>query len=479
MGGISQLLETARRALLAQQYGISVTGHNIANASTPGYSRQRADFTATPPAQSSLGLLGTGVTVDSVSRLRNRFIDQQIRSSNDSLGSATSDNQILSQIEATFNEPSDSSLSAGLNAFFASWQDLSTHPEDAVSRNALMLQGTQLTDTFHRLYSQVDTFRNSLSDEFTAKVDRINVLSKEISGLNVDITSASTGGLNPSDMLDLRDTKITELSKLANITVSEGSHGAALVSLGGTTIAGNGTFLALRVAAGAPVSVSGTNVEQMRLVTDLGGTAVNLTGGEAGSILKSFNTTIPDTLGRLNQLASAIIAGVNQEHSAGFGRQQPPRSGINFFTGTDAASMEVDLTDPAAAPGSNPSIDNIAASSSATAAGDNSIALAISGILDKRPLVSAGGATLLDGLSVSEYYNRTVTNIGSAVNRADTIVTSQELVVSQLTQQQDAVSGVSLDEEMTNMIKFQRAFDAAARVVNTVSQMYDTLIHMV
>jgi flagellar hook-associated protein 1 len=479
MGGISQLLETARRALLAQQYGVSVTGHNIANASTPGYSRQRADFTATPPSQSSHGLLGTGVTVESVSRLRNRFIDQQIRSSNDSLGLASSDNQILSQIEATFNEPSDSSLSAGLNAFFASWQDLSTHPEDAVSRNALMLQGKELTDTFHRLYSQVDTFRNSLRDEFTAKIDRINVLAKEISDLNVDITAATSGGLNPSDMQDLRDTKITELSKLANISVSEGSHGAALVSVGGTTIAGNGTSLALRVGAGASATVSGTDFEQMRVVTALGGIAVNLTGGEAGSILKSFNTTIPDTLGRMNQLASAIIAGVNQEHSAGFGRQQPPRTGINFFTGTNAASIEIDLTDPAAVPGSNPSIDNIAASSSATAAGDNSIALAISGILDKRPLVSAGGTTLLDGLSVSEYYNRTVTNIGSAVNRADTIVTSQELVISQLTQQQEAVSGVSLDEEMTNMIKFQRAFDAAARVVNTVSEMYDTLIQMV
>lgn len=479
MGGISQLLETARRALMSQQYGISVTGHNIANASTPGYSRQRADFVATPPAQSLYGLLGTGVTVESVSRLRNSFIDQQIRSANNSLGSAASDNQILSQIEATFNEPSDSSLSAGLNAFAAAWQDLSTHPEDDVSRNALMLQGKGLADTFHRLYTQVETFRNSLRDEFTAKVDQINSLSKEISDLNVDITAASVGGLNASDMLDVRDAKITELSKLANITVSEGSQGTALVALGGTTIAGNGISLALKVTSGASATVSGTDFEQMRVVTELGGTPVNLTGGEAGGMLKSFNTTIPDTLGRLNQLASAIISGVNQEHSAGFGRQQPPRTGINFFTGTDAASMAIDLTDPSAAPGSNPSIDNIAASSSASAGGDNSIALAISGILDKRPVVTAGGTTLLDGLSISEYYNRTVTTIGSAVNRADTTVTSQELVIAQLTQQQDAVSGVSIDEEMTNLIKFQRAFDAAARVVNTVSEMYDTLIQMV
>jgi len=479
MGGISGLLETARRALLAQQFGISVTGHNIANANTTGYSRQRADFVTTPAASTAYGLLGTGVTVASVSRLRNVFVDQQIRTSNSSLSAATSDYNILGQVEATFNEPSDASMSGVLSGFFSAWQDLSTNPDDSVTRNALLLKGTALADTFHRLYSDTNTLRSSLRDELSTKIDSINTLAGQISDLNVDIVATTASGLNTADMKDLRDTKIEELSNLANITVSEDEKGASLISVGGTMIVGNGTHLGLKVVAGAAATVSGTSFDQLRVVSDIGGSDVNMTGGEAGSIVKSFNTTIPDTLGRLNQLANAVITEVNAQQSAGYGRQSPPQSGINFFMGTDASSIAIDLTNPSAVLGSSPSIDNIAASASATATGDNTIALSIAGVLNKRPLASSSGATLLGGLSISEYYNQTVTSIGSAVNRADTAVQSQELVVSQLTEQQDGIAGVSLDEEMTNMIKFQRAYEAAAKVISAVDEMYTTLIQMV
>jgi flagellar hook-associated protein 1 FlgK len=291
--------------------------------------------------------------------------------------------------------------------------------------------------------------------------------------------ATTASGLNTADMKDLRDTKIEELSNLANITVSEDEKGASLISVGGTMIVGNGTHLGLKVVAGAAATVSGTSFDQLRVVSDIGGSDVNMTGGEAGSIVKSFNTTIPDTLGRLNQLANAVITEVNAKQSAGYGRQSPPQSGINFFMGTDASSIAIDLTNPSAVLGSSPSIDNIAASASATATGDNTIALSIAGVLNKRPLASSSGATLLGGLSISEYYNQTVTSIGSAVNRADTAVQSQELVVSQLTEQQDGIAGVSLDEEMTNMIKFQRAYEAAAKVISAVDEMYTTLIQMV
>ncbi len=479
MSGISQLLETARRALMAQQYGMSVTGHNIANAGTTGYSRQRADLATTAPLQTAYGFLGTGVTVQTVSRLRDRFIDQQIRSANDTLGLAASDYRILSQIEAIFNEPSDASLSTGLSQFFAAWQDLSTNPEDAVTRNVVLAQGQALTDTFHRLSGQLTTQRNALPGELTERIERINALAREISDLNVTIGTGMTNGQGAGDLQDLRDSKIAELSGLANITVSGGNNGAVLVSLGGTLIAGSGTVLALKVTSGEPATIAGTSFEQLRVVTVSGGFDVDLHGGEAGSILKSFNSTLPDAMGRLDQLAGAIVEAVNQQHTAGYGRQQPPRTGVRFFMGTDAASMAIDLTDPSDAPGSNPSIDNIAASSSPAAAGDNSIALLISGILDKRPLVTSGGVTLLDGLSLSEFYNQIVTDIGSSVNATGAIVTSQELFVSQLTAQQEAIAGVSLDEEMANMIKFQNAFDAAAKMVSTVNEMYTTILEMV
>jgi flagellar hook-associated protein 1 len=478
MGGISQLLETGRRALSTQQFGISVTGHNIANVNTEGYSRQRADLVATPPSRTAFGLLGTGVTIAGVSRLRNEFVDLQLRASQSTLNAATSDYNILGQIEATFNEPSDTSMSGVLNSFFASWEDLSTNASSAVSRNSVLQQGRTLVNTFHQLYADTNEVRTSLRDELSTKVNRINTLAEEISKINTDIVSEAASGLNVSDKQDLRNNKIAELSKLANITVTEDSRGAAIVSVGGAMIAGTGTHLGLRVAAGTSTTVSGTTFDQLIVVSELGGSDVGITSGEAGSILKSFNSTLPDTLGRLNQLASAIISTVNAQHSAGYGTQSPPQTGINFFMGTDAASIAIDLTNPGAVAGSNPSLDNIAASASATATGDNTIALAIAQLLDQKPL-SSGAGTLLGGSSISEYYNQTVTNIGSAITSASTLMQSQTLVVSSLSEQQDAAAGVSVDEEMTDLIKFQRAYEAAAKLISTVDEMYTTLIQMV
>ncbi len=480
MSGISQVLETARRALLAQQYGMSVTGHNIANASTPGYSRQRADFVTTSPTQTQSGLLGTGVMVQSVSRLRNQFVDQQIRSSSSSLSMAGSEYQILSQIEATFNEPSSSGLSGVLNGFFRSWHDLSTNPEDSVLRNALMVEGKKVTDTFRRLSTDMTSLRNSIRDEVGSTIDRINTLTDEISKLNVQITAAAVGGMNTGDMKDLRDTKLEELSTLANIQVNEDDRGSVMVVLGGSVIADNGASLRLRVVPGTTTTASGSSFEQLRVVTELGN-ELNLTGGKSGGLLKSYNTTIPNALGRLDRLAEGLIAEVNRHHAAGYGIQNPPLNGINFFMGTSAATIGLDLTDTSggAAAGSGPSIANIAASSSTTASGNNDIALLIAEAFNRKPITDSGGATLFDGLSLSQYYNQSVTQIGSQVNAADVLIESQELVIGQLAGQRDAVSGVSLDEEMTNMIRFQRAFDAAARLVNTADEMFQTLLSMV
>lgn len=480
MAGISQILETARRAMLAHQYGLAVTGHNIANAGTTGYSRQRVELSATAPLSTQSGLLGTGVMVSNVSRLHDQFVDQQIRSSNTSLGLANKDYQILSQIEAMYNEPSDSSLSSVMTGFFESWQDLSTNPSDPNARTAVMMRGKLVADTFRQLHSDMSAVRTSLRDDLTSKVDQINALTAEIGSLNSQITNALASGQTPSDLQDLRDTKLDALATLANIQVHEDSRGCMTVTLGGSVIADNGYAETLRVAQGAAATVSGSSFDQLRIVTGQG-TDVSVSGGEAGGVLKSYNTAIPDALGRLDRLAEGLITEVNRLHATGYGLQNPAVTGINFFKGTGAATIGLDLTDTSggAAAGSAPSADNIAASSLPSAAGNNDIALLLAGSFNRKPLTGAGGDTLLDGLSLSQYYSVSVTRVASAVNAASTQAESQELVSVQLTAQRDSVSGVSVDEELTNMIKFQRAFDAAAKMVSTVDEMFQTLLNMV
>jgi flagellar hook-associated protein 1 FlgK len=483
MSGLSQLLETARRALLAQQMGMAVTGHNIANASTPGYSRQRLDLLPSPAirAGASPATIGTGVLVDSVGRLRNRFIDQQMRSSNNSYGMAGSRYSILSQIEATFNEPSESGLSSAMNTFFSSWQELSTHPEDATVRNSLLLHARALTTTFQRLHKDMTALRGSLREEIDLKLDRINTLAKELTELNLQIIDSSTAGYDVSDLKDQRDLKLDELSQLANVTVSEDHRGSMTVAIGGAVIASSSGYLTLKAVPAPVATIAGTGFDQLRIVSEPGGGEVSLAGGEVGGILDTYNRAIPDYIGKLNQLAMALMTEVNKHHAAGYGLQNPPQTGINFFMGVDAATIAIDLTDTStgAAAGTNASINNIAASSSASEPGANDIALLIAGVLDRRPITDGGGATLLGGSSVGQFYQDLVGSIGSAINAADTEMRSSELVLNQLNQQREAVSGVSIDEEMANLIKFQRAFDAAARVVNSVNEMFETIIQMV
>jgi flagellar hook-associated protein 1 len=480
MSGISQVLEIARRALLTQQYQMNVTGHNIANASTPGYSRQRAHLVTTSPTESAGGLLGTGVMVSSVDRLRNRFIDTQIRSSNDATGQAGQEYQVLSQIEATFNEISGSGLSDTLSTFFSSWQALTSHPEDSVTRNTLLLAGENVTNTFHRLNTDMNTLRSSLREEIQSKLDRINTLTSEISSLNVQLTSAAVTGMNTGDMRDTLGVKLDELSGLANISVNEAANGTVSVMVGSVLIADSGSSYNLSLAAGTSATISGTSFDQLKVVTDSGASS-GLTGGETGGLLKSYNTSIPDSIGRLDRLAEALVSEVNKFHSAGYGLQQPPQTGINFFSGNSSGTIAIDLTDTStgAVAGSNPSLANIAASSIAGVAGNNDVALQIASSFDRKSLTTSGGAGLLGGMSLSAYYNQTVTKLGSAINSADTVMQSQEQVLAQLAAQRDSVSGVSLDEEMTNMIKFQRAFDAAAKLVGTADEMFQTLLNMV
>jgi flagellar hook-associated protein 1 FlgK len=176
MSGLNDILEIGKRSLMSHQVAISVTGHNIANASSEGYSRQVVGLVPTDPIKETYGLLGTGVMVQNVQRLRTDFIDQQIRSTNYNMGEAAQQEKILSQIEATLSEPSDSGLGAMMTKFFTSFQDLAVHPEDATSRNTVLLAAKSMNDSFHKLTSNLQQLKGDMSLDVQSRVDQINRL---------------------------------------------------------------------------------------------------------------------------------------------------------------------------------------------------------------------------------------------------------------------------------------------------------------
>jgi flagellar hook-associated protein 1 FlgK len=476
MSGLAQLLNTARSALLAQQYGMSVTSHNIANAATPGYSRQRALMVPSMPVRTSAGLIGTGVMMMGVTRIRDQFLDQQIRGSYQTMGAATAEQGVLQHIEALLNEPSTGGMGEVLNRFFAAWQDLSADPEGAVAREQVRQEGNFLAGAFRSMRSELTALRSSVHDNLTATVDRINTLAREISEVNAQIISASSSGEEVPDLRDLRDAKLEELSTLGSISVSEDAQGAVTVSLGGAVIASRNGYSEVMLSDAPTADYGGTTFDQLQIVTVRGANPVTVASGALGGLLKSYNQTVPEQIGSLDELARTIIDAVNTLHRSGYGQGTPPPTGIDFFLGTDAATINLDLTDTStgAAPGSNPRTDNIAAAAGPPppASGDNTIALAIAALLDE-PQASLGGR------SIAEYYGTMAARVGTSLQALDNAVVSTDMVLSQLENQREATSGVSLDEEMTNMIRYQRAFDAAAKVIATADEMFLTLLGMV
>lgn len=455
MSGISSILETAKQALMAQRVGIGVTGHNIANASTPGFSRQRVSLEPNMPLPTTAGLIGTGVKATQITRMRDLFIDQQIRIANESFGEADVQKRILSQVEAIINEPSDSGLSAAIDRFFNTFQELALHPEESASRNAVIQQGALLTQSFHRINTAMKQLRKDLMNDVNIKVNRINEISEEIARLNVEIINSKAAGFEPGDSMDKRDLLLDELSRMAKITISENDNGSVMVALSGSVIASH---------AGA-VPVESSIVDDKVVITYSNtGKQLTINGGELGGVMQMYNSRMPDYLDSLNQIAGVIINRVNEIHSSGYGLGDPPPTGVDFFTGTNAGDIQINQG----------IIDNIAliAASADGAPGNNDIALMLSDIPNE-PLLTNNTQ------SIAQKYNGLVSTVGSHINSAESILRSQEMVLAQLELQKSSVSGVSLDEEMTNLIKFQRAFDAAARVVRSVDELFQTIINMV
>lgn len=454
MAGLNSILEIGRRSLSTSQYGLGVTSHNISNAGTPGYSRQRLNVAPSASEKSQFGYLGTGVSIQSIQRLRSGYIDQQIYTVNQNNGRANQRENILRLTESFLQEPSETGLGASMSQFFAAFQDLSMHPEESANRNAVVQRASLMVGTFRRITDSIDSLKKDVLKEAESKVDRINALVSSIAGLDQTIMSASASGSSPNDVRDQRDLQLAELSKLADIRVMEGVNGSVNVSIAGNMILSGGNSSSLVASMnGSKMEVHLQGIPQM----------LNVAGGELGALMTLQNTTLDSYADRLDQVASAIITNVNAVHSTGYGLGTPPPTGINFFSGTDARSIGIN-------PVIEGNINNVAASKDGSP-GDNTIALQIANIQNAQVL---NGNTN----SISQFYNGFVSSIGTDIQSAATETASTQLVMEQLTTQQNSVAGVSIDEEMTNLIKYQHGFDAAARVINTVNDMFKTIINM-
>jgi flagellar hook-associated protein 1 len=439
-------LETALRGILAQQRALDVTGHNIANASTVGYTRQRADLRTTPAfTDVPAGQLGTGVDVAQYQRVRDGFIDVQLRAQTMRKGYASAQQDGLNQVELTLSEPSDNGLSSLLGKYWSAWQSLSNAPEDPATRQALVQSAATLANGFNSLASQLTTIQSQTAQEQALTVTQVNSIGGQIAALTGSIKAAELAGQQPNDLLDKRDALIDQLAELGNVSVSvtagtPGTLGAIDVSIGGTQL------------------VTDTTANTLTLPF------ASLTSGKlAGlqAVVTAISDPVTGYLTKLNQLAATLATATNTQHAQGTDLAGNP--GGAFFdvtVGSEAATIAVDpaiLASP-----------SLVAASSTGKPGDAGNALALAD-LQRSPLVAGG--------TIDATYAQLVSQIGSDSQSAQQSLANASSLVDALSNRRQSVSGVSLDEEMTNLLQFQRGFQASARALNAMDEMIDQLIN--
>lgn len=464
-------LDIATRSLRTQQTLVDITNQNVANANTPGYSRQTGETQATlaypTPAFNSTGRpgqLGTGVEVAQVTRARDTFNDLQMREQLSAQGKWTARQDALAQVESTINEPSSTGLSSLMNKYWKSWQEVANSPADASVRTSLIEQGKALANGFVNIRSQLVQEQRDLDGQVGLTVTAINDDATQIANLNKQISQVETSGLKANDLRDQRDKLLDSLSRLVKITTVESAEGSVNVFVGSHQLVDR-----VQAHTMAVDSSSGRNVPTW---TDVSPNApVALTDGKLKGLIDARDTILGGPQGQialLDGIASSFITSVNSIHTTGIGRTGS--TGTPFFTGTDAASIGVNTAFDAAN-----GTDLIAAARSYTdpntgtstyASGDGSNAAALA------DLQNSGTPT------IGEQYRQMIANLGVNSSTAQGQVANQKVLLDHLNQQRQQTSGVSLDEEATHLIAYQRAYQAAAKVITTIDSMLDTLINI-
>jgi flagellar hook-associated protein 1 FlgK len=466
-------ITTALNALMAQRQAIDVAGQNVANANTVGYTRQRADLSAIS-ATGHGGLFtkidapGWGVEVTSITRIVDGFVDSRQRDAHASSAFANGVQGAWTGIEQIVNEPSDTGLSTQLSEFWSSWHDVANHPDDLSARSQLLSQASTLVDTITGSRSAIDTQFTTTRNQLSAVADQINSTARSVADLNDRVRTAKATGSQVNELADQRDKLVLQLSELAGATARTNDDGTVDVLLGGSMLVSGTRSSAVKVAGAQQVDdVPGVAPAGPVHLEFTDGRNTVVTAGQAGGLMAAMNTAYPSAAVGLDKVAKNLADTVNAVHRTGRGLDdfgpvdptdptgpQKPVPNRDFFTGTNARDLAVAIDNPR----------DVAAAAGDKGVYDASLADAIAQLGD-----SPNGADVT--------WRSFVAQVGVDSQAATRRVTLQDDVAKQADAARDSVSGVSIDEEMTNLLMFQRAYEGAARVMTAVDQTLDTLIN--
>jgi len=503
-------LETARRGMFTQQTALHTTGHNISNANTPGYTRQRINFAQTEPYPSASinrpnipGQVGTGVKAESVQRIRESFLDIQYRGETNKLGYSSSRAAAFDQLEQIMNEPSDSGLANTMDQFWQSLQDLAVNPNNPGARSVVRQRGIAMSDTFNFLQNSLVAVQKDIGNEINITVDKVNSLVKQIHAINGQIGDVEPHGYLPNDLYDERDRLIDELSSLVNIKVDyvgsggnthSAAEGKAVIKL----VSDSGKQHALLVgnAGYNEVSVHKDGVDGSVKTISAGDTDINFndlqSSGKLKGLIESFTYengegkatgVYADMLKELDNLAYTFAKEFNAVHKSGLSPNEisnQKTEEISFFTDSESG----DITNRTGFAGRIAvdgkileSLDNIATAAGGDPAsatlGDSTNVNNMANVFTKKMDYNNSS----EASDFRNYYEGVIGRMAVQSQEATRMTTNSQTLQQAVDNKRQSVSSVSLDEEMTNMIQFQHAYNASARMISLQDELLDKIIN--
>lgn len=460
MSSIYGILQMGKSAVLAQQKGIEVTGQNLSNVNTPGYTRRRLNLTQGIAISSSAGPMGTGVIAKGVERVYDRFLGAQINQEEQEMGRWEARRDALDMTEIRFNDAVGGGLSEALGEYWNAWQDLANDPSGYVQRVSLLGKGEDLADKLQSVHDTLSPIPSPWDDQVEDAVAQINLKSSKIADLNQKIVQVETSGDNANEQRDARDLALKELSSLIDINTFEQEDGTLTVKLG------DGKSLVDGVHGRELTTMNNGAGHKDVSWADLPTTSINssISAGALKGLIEVRDEIIPGYMSSLETLAGTVKAQVNALHAGGFGLSES--NGDPFFTGSlssgNFAVNSAIVSDP----------DKIAAAQTKDGLpGDNRMALAIADLQVASVPIGDENTTF------SDYYHSIVSRVGADVQYADTRVDNQTEMLTYLDNYRESVSGVSLDEEMVNLIQYQRAYESAAKLISVADEMLGTLMN--
>ena len=453
MGGLNTSLLIGMQALDVSQGALNATSNNIANANTPGYTREIPEISENPETVSGGVVSGGGVSLNGLESVRDELLNLQIQQQTSAQSSADAESSALQQVQTNFST-SGNDIASAFSAFSSSLAQLSASPSNSSVQQGVLSAGQNLAEAFNTTANGLTTVQSAMNTQVTQTVAQINSLTAQIAQLNGQLSQLTAAGQDGGTVEDQRDELVQQLSQLTGVSVTQSSDGEVITTGNGTPLVMGNQSYSLQTTTGS---------DGMQQVLDSNGTNItaSIQGGTLGGSIAIRDQVIPSYLNQLDTLASQFASAFNAAQAKGY--DSNGNAGQNFFSvpangAGAAAGITVSITSPS----------QIAVSSDGTAGSNGNVANLSAALTNELP----------SGQSPSQAYSNLVFQVGNDASNSSTQSTAIGQNILQLTNQQSSVSGVSIDEETTNLIRYQTAYEAAARIVSTIQQLGTVTLDM-